>query len=239
MSTTVPPRAAYLRVVLLELERIYNHIADVGAICTDTGFALANAHAMRLREDVVRLNERLVGHRLLRRALRKSRREFEAVKVDKLRARAKVSIIGEFWAMTTEGDGNYALQKFLESEGGECDIQLTTAWLLYNIWECARDTRERRDLRGTDPGQYGLEGLDEFGVAKRLAMMRGIVMQNLPGLSLIPQREVRVVERSQNRFKLCFHLPPPVTDQAIPNRFLLDPSEPHEFYLPRTLHPDS
>ena len=68
-AVTIPSRAAYLRVVLLELERLYNHIADVGAICTDTGFAFANAHAMRLREDVMRLNARLVGHRLLRGAL--------------------------------------------------------------------------------------------------------------------------------------------------------------------------
>ena len=68
-SVTIPQRAAYLRVVLLELERINNHIADVGAICTDTGFAFANAHAMRLREEVLRLNARLVGHRLLRGAL--------------------------------------------------------------------------------------------------------------------------------------------------------------------------
>jgi Ni,Fe-hydrogenase III large subunit/Ni,Fe-hydrogenase III component G len=65
----IPPRAAYLRVVLLELERLYNHIADVGAICTDTGFAFANVHALRLREDLLRLNARLVGHRLLRDSL--------------------------------------------------------------------------------------------------------------------------------------------------------------------------
>ena len=65
-GVTIPPRAAYLRVVLLELERLYNHIADVGAICTDTGFAVANAHALRLREDILRLNARLAGHRLLR-----------------------------------------------------------------------------------------------------------------------------------------------------------------------------
>ena len=62
----VSKRAAYLRVILQELERLYNHIADVGAICTDTGFAIVNAHAMRLREDILRLNERLTGHRLLR-----------------------------------------------------------------------------------------------------------------------------------------------------------------------------
>jgi Ni,Fe-hydrogenase III large subunit/Ni,Fe-hydrogenase III component G len=68
-GVTIPERASYLRLVLLELERIYNHIADTGAICTDTGFAFANAHAMRLREEVLRLNARLVGHRLLRGAL--------------------------------------------------------------------------------------------------------------------------------------------------------------------------
>ncbi len=62
----IPPRAGYMRVVLLELERLYNHISDVGAICTDTGFAVANAHAMRIREDLLRLNTRLAGHRLLR-----------------------------------------------------------------------------------------------------------------------------------------------------------------------------
>jgi predicted nucleotide-binding protein (sugar kinase/HSP70/actin superfamily) len=107
-------------------------------------------------------------------SLWQARKEFTGIKVDKMRARAKASIIGEFWAMTTEGDGNYALQKFLESEGGENDIQLTTAWLLYNIWEVARDTKERHHLRGIDGGNYGLEGVanSEFGVAKRLATMR-------------------------------------------------------------------
>jgi predicted nucleotide-binding protein (sugar kinase/HSP70/actin superfamily) len=106
-------------------------------------------------------------------ALLRCRREFAAVKVDKLRPRAKVAIIGEFWAMTTEGDGNYALQHFLESEGAECDIQLVTAWLLYNIWEVARDTRERAELRNADGGKGGLSGYQgEFDVAKRLAALR-------------------------------------------------------------------
>ncbi len=108
-------------------------------------------------------------------ALYKCRRLFAGIEVDKLRAKAKVCIIGEFWAMTTEGDGNYALQRFLESEGAENDIQLTTAWLLYNIWETARDTRERMHLKGLDDSHYGLQevaGEDDLGVAKRLATMR-------------------------------------------------------------------
>jgi len=106
------------------------------------------------------------------RALWRCRQVLSAVKLDRLRPRAKTAIIGEFWAMTTEGDGNYQLQKFLESEGGENDIQLTTAWLLYNIWEVARDTRERHALRTADGGLYGLEGLDEWGVSRRLATMK-------------------------------------------------------------------
>jgi predicted nucleotide-binding protein (sugar kinase/HSP70/actin superfamily) len=109
-------------------------------------------------------------------ALYRCRKIMAGVKVDRLKTRAKTSIIGEFWAMTTEGDGNYQLQKFLESEGGENDIQLTTAWLLYNIWEHSRDTRVRSDLRQADDGRGGLAGLDELGVTKRLAMMRAAEM---------------------------------------------------------------
>lgn len=62
----VPARAKYLRVILLEMERLYNHIADFGAICNDTGFAAAHSHCFRIRERLLRLNKRLTGNRLLR-----------------------------------------------------------------------------------------------------------------------------------------------------------------------------
>src|SRR5207247_9747336 len=61
-----PPRARVLRSVCLELERIYNHIADIGAIATDVAFVVANMQAMRLKERMLRLNEQLTGNRLLR-----------------------------------------------------------------------------------------------------------------------------------------------------------------------------
>jgi Ni,Fe-hydrogenase III large subunit/Ni,Fe-hydrogenase III component G len=65
-SCEVPDRALYLRVILLEMERLYNHIADFGAICNDTGFAFAHSHCFRIRERLLRLNKRLTGSRLLR-----------------------------------------------------------------------------------------------------------------------------------------------------------------------------
>ena len=61
-----PARARYLRVVLLEMERLYNHVADFGAICNDTGFAFAHSHCFRIRERLLRLNKQLTGNRLLR-----------------------------------------------------------------------------------------------------------------------------------------------------------------------------
>ena len=65
-SVDVPPRAQALRVVLLELERIYNHIADIGAVATDVAFTVPAARAQALREGLVRLQDRLFGTRLLR-----------------------------------------------------------------------------------------------------------------------------------------------------------------------------
>jgi Ni,Fe-hydrogenase III large subunit/Ni,Fe-hydrogenase III component G len=65
-GTSVPARARYLRVVLLEMERLYNHVADFGMIANDTGYAVAHSHCFRIRERLLRLNKRLTGNRLLR-----------------------------------------------------------------------------------------------------------------------------------------------------------------------------
>jgi Ni,Fe-hydrogenase III large subunit len=66
LGVEVPPRARYLRTVLLELERIYNHVADIGAIATDVAFTVPASRAQVLREGLVALQERLLGSRLLR-----------------------------------------------------------------------------------------------------------------------------------------------------------------------------
>jgi len=62
----LPPGVQRLRAALLELERLYNHVGDIGALCNDVGFAIINAHALRIRERLLRLNAEVTGHRLLR-----------------------------------------------------------------------------------------------------------------------------------------------------------------------------
>jgi len=62
----VPVEAHRMRAILLELERLYNHIGDIGALCNDVGHGILNAHALRIKETLLRLNKDTTGHRLLR-----------------------------------------------------------------------------------------------------------------------------------------------------------------------------
>jgi hypothetical protein len=60
-----PPRAAYLRALMAELERLANHFGDIGAICNDAAFAVMLAHCGVLREKVLRFADTAFGHRLM------------------------------------------------------------------------------------------------------------------------------------------------------------------------------
>jgi predicted nucleotide-binding protein (sugar kinase/HSP70/actin superfamily) len=106
------------------------------------------------------VNDALVDGGSVLAALLRGRREFAKVQLDWTRPAPRVSIIGEFWAMTTEGDGNYQLQRFLESEGAECDIQFVTNWLLFMLWEGRYDTKLRAELRGVDEARKSLKNVN-------------------------------------------------------------------------------
>jgi Ni,Fe-hydrogenase III large subunit len=67
---SVADEACTLRAILLELERLYNHVGDIGALCGDVSFGVAEARASVLRERLLRVNEKVAGHRLLRGAIR-------------------------------------------------------------------------------------------------------------------------------------------------------------------------
>jgi len=63
---TVPEKAQYLRTIYAELERLANHLGDLGLIMLDTGFNFGGAQGSRLRETMMRINERLTGNRFMR-----------------------------------------------------------------------------------------------------------------------------------------------------------------------------
>jgi len=62
---TPPERAQWLRALLLERERIANHLGDLGFLSNDAGLAFGLAQFSRLKEDMLRLNHTVFGHRYL------------------------------------------------------------------------------------------------------------------------------------------------------------------------------
>lgn len=66
LGVAVPRRAECIRAVLCELERIYSHLADLGGMPTDVGFTLVASRFAVMREDMMRLNQKVSGNRFLR-----------------------------------------------------------------------------------------------------------------------------------------------------------------------------
>ena len=66
---TPPPRALALRALMLERERIANHLGDLGALGNDAGFAFGLSQFLRLKEDLLRANASAFGARYLNDAL--------------------------------------------------------------------------------------------------------------------------------------------------------------------------
>lgn len=62
----VPPRAHHLRGVMAEIERVANHLADIGAQCGEVAFPVLQQHCLALRETMLRAAEAAFGHRLMR-----------------------------------------------------------------------------------------------------------------------------------------------------------------------------
>jgi Ni,Fe-hydrogenase III large subunit len=59
------PRALWLRALALEIERLANHLGDIGALANDAGFAFGLAQFSRLKEQLLRASEQALGQRYL------------------------------------------------------------------------------------------------------------------------------------------------------------------------------
>lgn len=68
-ETRITKRAKYIRVIFAELERIANHLNDVGFILNDTAFSFGGSNGQRLKERIMQLNQSLSGDRFFRGAM--------------------------------------------------------------------------------------------------------------------------------------------------------------------------
>ena len=80
-------------------------------------------------------------------ALERCRDRFNEVEIDRLRVKPIVKITGEFWAQTTEGDGNFNMFAFLEREGAQVLVEPIGTWIMYMIHQVVQ---KYRDFKGLD-----------------------------------------------------------------------------------------
>jgi Ni,Fe-hydrogenase III large subunit/Ni,Fe-hydrogenase III component G len=65
LGVNAPPRALWLRALMLERERVANHLGDLGALGNDAAFGFALMQFMRLKEDWLRHSDEVFGHRFM------------------------------------------------------------------------------------------------------------------------------------------------------------------------------
>src|SRR5690606_23170617 len=88
----------------------------------------------------------------------------EEIEVDYTRPKPTVKITGEFWAQTTEGDGNFNMFPFLEREGAEVLVEPVGTWIAYLINQARTAAKDKRGLNEKD------ERPGAFEVGKKLAL---------------------------------------------------------------------
>ena len=94
----------------------------------------------------IRISNAFMQKKNLTKALWDCRKILEKIELNRLQPKAKVLVMGEFWAAMTEGDGNYNLHRFLEAEGAECIPQPVMNRLMLSIWEAERKLNKKELL---------------------------------------------------------------------------------------------
>jgi predicted nucleotide-binding protein (sugar kinase/HSP70/actin superfamily) len=93
------------------------------------------------------------------------------IEVDRLRVKPVVKVTGEFFAQTTEGDGNFRMFAFLEREGAQVIVEPIGNWIMYLLWQARERYLEKRrvEARRLPWWQVHVRARAELGHRLRLA----------------------------------------------------------------------
>jgi predicted nucleotide-binding protein (sugar kinase/HSP70/actin superfamily) len=109
-------------------------------------------------------------------ALTRCRDKFNEVEIDRLRVKPIVKITGEFWAQTTEGDGNFNMFNFLQREGAQVLVEPIGTWIMYMIHQVIQ---KYKDFKGLEEGavlppiwKVGTRAKIEIGYRQKVAKLK-------------------------------------------------------------------
>jgi predicted nucleotide-binding protein (sugar kinase/HSP70/actin superfamily) len=104
-------------------------------------------------------------------ALHACRDKIDSVEVDRLRVKPVIKITGEFWAQTTEGDGNFNMFAFLEKEGAQVLVEPIATWIDYMMYVAKEGSKARAQAQAPhrDPKWYELKkhAINELTLLKK------------------------------------------------------------------------
>ncbi len=152
-AMTVPEGAQMLRAIFLELERMYNHAADIGGMALDVGFSYPSALASIIKENILALNGKLTGSRYLKNVNRLGGlgKNLTAEDVSSLKEALK-SIAEDLCELRAIVYDSVSFMDRVDSTG---ILKKTTAEDLGIVGLAARASGIPMDLRKDFPGIYG------------------------------------------------------------------------------------
>lgn len=96
-------------------------------------------------------------------AMREVKRMYDAIEVDRTRVKPVVKITGEFYLQTVEGEPNYNIHRWLETEGAEVYPAAITIWLDYLLRLAGQDFEDRTGIdRGAALKTRAVKGLQSM-----------------------------------------------------------------------------
>lgn len=100
---------------------------------------------MPASEYIVKFLDQILGDYYME-TMNETRKIFNEVKVDRTRMKPIVKITGEFWAQTTEGDGNFNMFPFLEKEGAQVLVEPIATWIMYMLHQAKKVNEDEKGL---------------------------------------------------------------------------------------------
>ncbi|MCC7508015.1 MAG: 2-hydroxyglutaryl-CoA dehydratase [Planctomycetes bacterium] len=146
----------------------------IGDLVNDLGYQLRpyevkKGETNRVLEEAKRmLGQTMQDGDKLEATLKKVRDMFDAVECDYTRVKPKVKITGEFWAMTTEGDGNYHLGEWLEGEGAQVLVEPVSTWVDYLLYIGKHDLMKSFGLPDKEGNTSRLKQLKTYALMSAL-----------------------------------------------------------------------
>ncbi|MEO8512835.1 MAG: activator of (R)-2-hydroxyglutaryl-CoA dehydratase [Ignavibacteria bacterium] len=126
--------------------------------------------------------------------LKDIRNKFNEIKVDRTRVKPICKVTGEFWAQTTEGDGNFNMFPFLEREGAQLLVEPIATWILYMLHQAKNMYHDRKGIK------EGEEAPKNFQVLKKLKNLKDY-KKTVTILSIAE----KVFDREYNRIREVFN----------------------------------